>query len=278
MPVTPDRPAPAAVLLALATIVTLAGCAGAPPEPPRNISQIPNAQPRPLPRSPYGNPPSYSVFGETYYVLESARGYRDTGIASWYGEKFHGRRTSSGEPYDMYAMTAAHKTLPLPTFVRVTNLNNERQIVVKVNDRGPFHDDRIIDLSYTAARKLGIIRNGSAPVRVEAIVPGADVRVASAAMATPTATAPAAPAAPPPVYGHYLQAGAFMAPHNAEELAARLRAAGLSHVFVDPPDVDDFYRVRLGPFRDAVALDAARQRLRALGVSFRAITTELPAE
>lgn len=132
---------------------------------------VPPAVPKAEPRSRYGNPESYVVFGKRYHVLESAEGYREKGLASWYGTKFHGRRTSSGEPYDMFAMTAAHKTLPLPTYVRVTNLENGRSLIVKVNDRGPFHPGRIIDLSYTAAVQLGVHIQGFAKVEVETVYP-----------------------------------------------------------------------------------------------------------
>lgn len=136
-----------------------------------NAERIPNAVPRVEPRSRYGNPDSYVVNGKRYYVKASSRGYAERGRASWYGKKFHGHRTSSGETYDMYAMTAAHKTLPLPTYVEVTNLDNNRKIIVKVNDRGPFHPGRIIDLSYAAAKKLGMTGHGTAPVEVRALDP-----------------------------------------------------------------------------------------------------------
>lgn len=321
--------------LMLAAMLALAGCSslpsgdGGPTGPHPDLAEIPDAVPQTLPRSSRGNPASYSVFGKTYYVRDSASGYIATGIASWYGRKFQGRPTSSGEPYDMYAMTAAHKTLPIPTFVRVTNLRNNRQVVVKINDRGPFHDGRIIDLSYAAAWKLGIVNHGSAPVRVEAIVPGslrtastspgaapASLRAASAAETIPAAYTtseatdaagetgeirglvnspangtgavgdattsvlrqagntrdPATSASEAPDETRYLQAGAFTDQENARTLADYLRGAGLAQVFVmPPPDGGTYYRVRLGPFEDPVALDAARQRLRALNVPFTSV-------
>ena len=136
-----------------------------------DVSSVPDATPRIEPKSKYGNPPSYVVNGKRYYVMDSVKDYVENGIASWYGQKFHGRRTSSGETYDMYAMTAAHKSLPLPTYVEVRNLNNDKRVIVKVNDRGPFHDNRIIDLSYTAAAKLDIISKGTGLVEVRAIDP-----------------------------------------------------------------------------------------------------------
>jgi rare lipoprotein A len=145
--------------------------------------------PRPEPRSRYGNPPFYDVFGKRYFVLPTSAGYVERGIASWYGPGFHEVRTSTGEPYDMYGMTAAHKTLPLPAYVRVTNLQNGRSIVVRVNDRGPFVGNRIIDLSYTAAAKLDMLRNGTAIVEVRAIDPTAPESVGRTANATPVAAA-----------------------------------------------------------------------------------------
>jgi rare lipoprotein A len=147
------------------------------------------------PRSKYGNPESYEVNGQTYRVLDTARGYRERGLASWYGEDFHGKRTSSGEPYNMHAMTAAHRTLPLPSYVRVTNLQNRREVIVRVNDRGPFHGDRIIDLSFAAATELGIVRDGTAEVEVVAVDP---VLAAANMDNTVPPPRPAPPPAPPP--------------------------------------------------------------------------------
>ena len=134
-------------------------------------TRVANAVPKVEPRSKYGNPDSYVVRGKQYTVRKTAVGFSQRGIASWYGTKFHGHRTSSGEPYNMYAMTAAHKTLPIPSYVEVTNLDNRRKIVVRVNDRGPFHDGRIIDLSYVAAKKLGITATGTGQVEIRAIDP-----------------------------------------------------------------------------------------------------------
>lgn len=142
------------------------------PKPPRDLASIPDAVPRAEPRSRYGNPETYEVFGKKYRVMKSARGHIERGLASWYGPGFHAERTSSGEPYNMYSMTAAHKTLPIPSYVRVTHLGNGRSIVVRVNDRGPFVGNRIIDLSYTAAYKLGMIGTGTAPVEIRVLQPG----------------------------------------------------------------------------------------------------------
>jgi len=141
------------------------------PEHNIDIASIPNAQPRIVPYSRYGNPASYVVYGKRYDVMSNSNRFEQQGTASWYGTKFHGRKTSSGEPYDMFAMTAAHKSLPLPTWIEVTNLSNQLRIIVKVNDRGPFVDDRILDLSYAAASKLGVIETGTAPVSIRAINP-----------------------------------------------------------------------------------------------------------
>lgn len=147
-----------------------------PSDTPRELTQgdldaIPDAVPVAEERSRYGNPSEYEVDGKTYHVMDSADGYEQEGIASWYGPDFQGKRTSSGEPYDMYLMTAAHRTLPIPTYLEVTNLDNGRTVVVRVNDRGPFHSDRILDLSYVAARKLGIVGPGTGRVRIRALVP-----------------------------------------------------------------------------------------------------------
>lgn len=135
----------------------------------KNWDEIPDAVPRDEAKSKYGNPDSYEVLGKRYYVMDSSEGFRQKGEASWYGTKFHGQRASSGETYNMYAMTAAHKTLPLPTYVEVKNLDNGRKAIVKVNDRGPFHDGRIIDLSYAAATKLGVVATGTAPVEIRVV-------------------------------------------------------------------------------------------------------------
>lgn len=173
-----------AVILATAALVAslLSACATAPKRggyfqddgpgasPPANLDRIADAEPRVEPLNPAANNP-YSVFGRQYVPYRSLRPYRERGIASWYGRKFHGQRTSSGERYDMYAMTAAHPTLPIPSYARVTDLKNGRSVVVRINDRGPFYSGRIIDLSYAAAYKLGYVGAGSARVEVDAILP-----------------------------------------------------------------------------------------------------------
>jgi rare lipoprotein A len=165
------------VLVALAGLLGLfSGCSSGPakdsaPGGAPDLAGIPDAVPKVEPKSKYGNPESYVVFGKRYYTKASSKGHVERGLASWYGKKFHGRRTSSGERYDMHAMTAAHKTLPLPTYARVTNVQDGRSVVVKINDRGPFHGKRVIDLSYSAARKLGVVAKGTAMVEVRAIDP-----------------------------------------------------------------------------------------------------------
>ncbi len=136
-----------------------------------DVNHVPNAKPQIEPLSKYGNPPKYKALGKEYKVMKHSKGYTAEGMASWYGQKFHGRRTSSGEPYDMFSMTAAHPSLPLPTYAAVKNLENGKEVIVKINDRGPFASNRIIDLSYTAARKLGLYSKGTAKVRVTAIDP-----------------------------------------------------------------------------------------------------------
>lgn len=141
------------------------------PDQPPDVSNVPDAVPRVEPLSRSGNRPTYEVWGKTYHVLSDPAGYEKRGTASWYGEKFHGYATASGEIYDMYKMSAAHRSLPLPTYARVTSLDNDRSVIVKVNDRGPFHGDRLIDLSYAAAARLDILGNGTGRVRVEAIDP-----------------------------------------------------------------------------------------------------------
>jgi len=162
-------------LITILFMMILVGCGSfttvqdGPPTQKIDIAKIRNAVPKALPHSRYGNPSSYVVYGKRYYVKKSAKGFVERGMASWYGMKFHGRRTSSGEPYNLYGMTAAMRTLPIPTFVKVTNLQNNRQVIVKVNDRGPFNDRRIIDLSYAAAAKLGVLKNGTAFVEVRSI-------------------------------------------------------------------------------------------------------------
>jgi rare lipoprotein A len=218
------------------------------------------------PRSARGNPLAYEVFGKRYFVLATSEGYRERGVASWYGPDFHARPTSSGEPYDMYGMTAAHKTLPIPAYARVTNLTNGRSVVVRINDRGPFVDNRIIDLSYTAAHKLDMTRAGTAFVEVEVITPGSlgeAARGIDAPQAVPGLSSPRL----------YLQAGAFGVAVNAERLAQQLRGAGIEQIVVlNPNATSALYRVRAGPIADVASFDILAARIARLGVESRLIT------
>lgn len=304
----------ASVRLAAAAAIglCLAGCFAArrPPPPPTRVppsvppppaaarapapQSVPDAVPRYEPRSPYGNPPFYDVFGKRYFVLSSSADYVERGVASWYGPGFHEELTSTHEPYDMYAMTAAHKTLPLPCYVRVTNLQNGRSVVVRVNDRGPFVGNRIIDLSYTAAAKLDMLRDGTAMVEVRTVGPtspsGGIVTASnrdaapfvSKAVPLPAAAAPAAagarPAQPPaiapapvtsaPASSLFVQAGAFADPANAERLAGKLRVGGYGKVFIRDDVVAGrrMYRVRIGPVPDVPQFDRIVTALERVGV------------
>jgi rare lipoprotein A len=231
-----------------------------PDETPRDVSQIPDAVPRHEPLASTGNKP-YTVFGVNYVPLADARDYRERGIASWYGKKFHGRRTSSGEPYDMYAMTAAHRTLPLPSYVRVTNLQNGRSVIVRVNDRGPFLHNRLIDLSYAAASRLGVIGTGTAMVEVQVVSPGAPV--ASPERSAVSAIGNARTADRPPRL--MLQVGAFAQRENALAIHDRLKAAGFTPIRVEPATTatHSVFRVRIGPIAsveqgDRLVADVAR--------------------
>ena len=258
--------------------------------PPPNLGQIPDAVPRAEPLRPANMRP-YTVMGRTYTPMTRLAPYRERGIASWYGRRYHSQKTASGEPYDMYAMTAAHITLPIPSFARVTNLANSRSVVVRINDRGPFHSDRLIDLSYTAAYKLGVLGGGRALVEVELIQPDAvapavapvtDAPAAAAqapatdgATVTPLAKSEPLIAAPvlavtttPEARGVFLQLGAFGAQDNADNYLARLRMqvewlAPTLHVYPK----DGLFRVHAGPYANQTEARAAADRLnQALGI------------
>lgn len=223
-----------------------------------DVSNIPDAQPRTEPRSKYGNPESYVVFGQRYHVMKSAKGYRQKGVASWYGSKFHGHRTSSGESYNMYAMTAAHKTLPLPSYVRVTNLENQKSIVVRVNDRGPFHDNRIIDLSYAAAKKLGITANGTGKVQVSHIDPGQKPRRrrVSALSSNDTQTTDNKSLGTQVSKNIFLQIGAYAHKSNAEQMRQRVATMLESGEINTGYNIENkLYRVRIGPLASAQEAD-----------------------
>ena len=226
-----------------------------PAPPPGDLLAIPDAVPRIEPRARLGNPPFYDVLGHRYYVLASAEGYVARGVASWYGPTFHGVRTAIGEPYDMFAMTGAHKTLPLPCYVRVTNLRNGKSVVVRVNDRGPFVANRLIDLSYTAALKLDMIREGTTLVEVRAITAGepASSELTRASEAPPAEL--------------FVQAGAFANETNAQHLLERLREAGFANAFVMArPEKSRLYRVRIGPVATVPEYDQLIARLEKFGI------------
>ncbi len=223
-----------------------------------DVASIPNAVPRDEPRSKYGNPAHYDVLGKRYYTMSDSHGYVERGIASWYGTKFHGKRTSSGEPYDMYAMTAAHKTLPLPSYVEVTNLENGRKVIVRVNDRGPFHENRIIDLSYSAASKLGVLAKGTGMVEVRAI---------SAGQAPTSIVSEVKYPEPDALVGLYLQVGAFSTSSRAEQIKKQLQQAIGDAVLIVPltkPE-GNLYRVRVGPLANVEYGDTLASRLVDLG-------------
>lgn len=234
---------------------------------PANIDATPDAAPRTEPLYRYANRP-YVVLGQTYTPLTAPGNYKERGIASWYGKKFHGQRTSSGETYDMYGMTAAHPTLPIPSYARVTNLANNKSVVVRINDRGPFLHDRIMDLSYTAAHKLGIVGNGSSQVEVVSIVPDAAVAT-SIAIADPVTSEPLAPATVPaaasvlPAGGNvYLQIGAFKSQQGAESFLAKMRiefdGSGKQVVLYQK---DELVRVHIGPYTSSEEAHATAERL-----------------
>jgi rare lipoprotein A len=237
------------------------------------------AIPRDEPRSRYGNPPVYEVYGVRYRVMPSSYGYQERGVASWYGEKFHGRATSSQEPYDMHAMTAAHKTLPLPTYVEVRNLRNNKSVIVRVNDRGPFVDNRIIDLSYSAAKELDLIRDGTGLVEVTAISfdpqPASD-RTLRAESSPPTTTESAARPGQAREAAIFVQVGAFGDPENARRRFSELRDSGLAKAFVveDTSRSPALYRVRIGPISDVEQYDALVVHLRNMGISESHLVTD----
>jgi peptidoglycan lytic transglycosylase len=254
--------------LAVLALVALVACGTAPrgprsgapasgrdgpgPNPPPNLAQVPDAEPRLEPFRSGGPNKPYEVFGRSYTPLAGDAPLSERGLASWYGRKFHGRPTSSGEPYDMYAMTAAHKTLPLPCYAEVTNLRNGRSIVVRINDRGPFVANRLIDLSYVAAAKLDMLREGTTLVEVR------------------TLNAPETPL-PAPVVAQsdlYIAAGAFAEESNATRLLSTLRAAGIGPVFIREATVNErhLFRVRVGPVPDVAEFDRLVDELRGVGI------------
>ncbi|MBO9662219.1 septal ring lytic transglycosylase RlpA family protein [Dokdonella sp.] len=256
---------------------------GGPDAPAIDVSKIPEPVPKAEPRSRYGNRETYSVLGRSYRVLPDARGYSERGVASWYGNKFHGYMTSSFEPYDMYAFSAAHKTLPLPSYARVTNLENGKSVVVRVNDRGPFHENRLIDLSYAAAVKIGVWPKGTGLVEVRAIDPERPDALPPTQVASIAPSRPIVPARadePPPSAGGapriYLQIGAFGDRANAERAVANATRAGLDRVDIQSATVDGrtVHRVRVGPLPDVDAADAMTERIEQLGLGAPRVAIE----
>jgi len=214
-------------------------------------------QVRNLPKSRSGNRPVYSVFGQEYHVMDTAKGFAEWGVASWYGKKFHGRATSSGEIYDMHKLSAAHKHLPLPTFVRVTRIDNGQSIIVKVNDRGPFVDDRSIDLSYAAAAQLGMLDSGKTDVFIEAL-------------STHETTDMAELDTPPIIIvpsDQYVQVGAFSDKSNADRLLQRLQESMSLNVGISHDATRQLYRVRVGPLGDEIMVREALDSLALAGVA-----------
>ncbi|HEX4985857.1 MAG TPA: septal ring lytic transglycosylase RlpA family protein [Burkholderiales bacterium] len=283
------------MVLAIVLAVAIAGCSSAPTRPgskaggyylddgpganpPANPDAIPEPVPTLEPINRFASRP-YSVLGHAYTPYTQLTPYKARGIASWYGKRYHGRKTSIGETYDMYAMSAAHTILPLPSYARVTNLANGRSVVVRVNDRGPFHEDRLIDLSWLAAQRLGLLGRGSGMVEVEAIIPDAG---------TPPAPAAPAPAAAPPVAvpdspavaaepgGIYVQLGAFSVAQNADAFLDKIRLdvpwlSGATNVYKN----GKLYRVHAGPYTSREEADRVAQRVqRELG--FKAIVLDKP--
>jgi len=259
------------------------------PAPPPDILSTPDAVPRVEPRGARGNPPSYEVFGKRYYVMASSEGWVERGTASWYGPGFHAQATSLGETYDMYAMTAAHKTLPIPAYAEVTNLRNGRKVIVRINDRGPFVGDRIIDLSYTAAAKLDMLLAGTAPVEIRVITPQGGCCEPGAGSAAPLELPAAPPPPPPPVIvvnaplpasggpqPMFIQAGVFADHENARRRVEVLLAAGVELASLDEMPRGDrtLHRVRIGPFASIEEFDLNMRRLRTLGITDAHLITE----
>lgn len=224
-----------------------------------DIAAIPDVVPEPVNRTRAGNVSPYTVLGKTYTVMPTEEGYSERGVASWYGEKFHGHQTSNGEIFDMYKVSAAHKSLPIPSYLQVTNLENNRSIVVRVNDRGPFHGDRIIDLSYAAALKLGYADRGTARVQLEAIVVNSDVGNRTLAANTQSNIVRA------PVVGNkFLQVGAFSSLESARQLSRELNSITSRPVVIRSVNSRDngvLHRVRIGPIDNEGEIQTLSRRV-----------------
>ena len=275
------------VLIGIMSMLLIAACASpgkkdAAPKSKNAATRVDRSEtvvPKVEPRSKYGNPDSYVVFGKRYYVMDSSKGYVEEGIASWYGTKFHGRKTSSQETYDMYAMTAAHKSLPLPTYALVTNKENGRSIIVRINDRGPFHDNRIIDLSYAAAVKLGVVTKGTGLVEVRAIDPrtkkvagrskhsnageqGNVIDVSSLEVIEQSAQSTAEKQV-----DIYVQVGAFRSRDNAVKLKSQFAGLNVGGVSVHGYSLHSkpIYKVRVGPLETVEQADETVEKISQLG-------------
>ncbi len=256
-------------------LLLLAGCASKPESPfidphiqdtsPKNtdfdVSQVPNAVPA-AHDGPIKNTP-YELAGVAYKPISSVAGYTEQGVASWYGTKFHGRRTANGEVYDMYKMTAAHKTLPLPSFVRVTNLENSRSVILRVNDRGPFHGNRLIDLSWVAAKKLGFHQKGTARVKVEGIDPKVFVQAPEETDTALEDDSPSVLAKDKQQPTLFLQLAALKNLQNAQKLRKKVaESLGVTaKVITGVEEPDPFYRVRIGPVASPAELDELLEQL-----------------
>lgn len=228
----------------------------APTQVPINVMKVADAVPKYEKRTRAGNPPEYEIFGKQYKILADSKGYQRKGIASWYGAKFHGKNTSNGEIYDMYAMTAAHKTLPIPSYVRVTNLSNKKSVVVRINDRGPFHENRVIDLSYTAAVKLGIQQKGIGLVEITALEAEKPINTDGSLIFSQKQG-----------MSVYLQIGAFNNPLFAQEAQEKMLAKKItnSRIQVANKEGNQMYKVQIGPFYTDLQIDNINEKLVLLG-------------
>lgn len=236
-----------------------------------DLASIPEVIPEPVRRTAAGNRSPYSVLGKTYYVMPTEEGYSERGVASWYGEKFHGHHTSNGEVFDMYLSSAAHKTLPIPSFLRVTNLENNRSLIVRVNDRGPFHGDRLIDLSYAAALKLGFADRGTTRVQLEAVTPSGPAMDRGAVARTEPQTLTLLAA------GTYVQVGAYATLDAAREVSGQLQNLTNFPVVirqVDSTTAGTLYRVRVGPLSDDRDIQLVSRRVVAANLGSPYTVTE----
>ncbi|NRP58214.1 septal ring lytic transglycosylase RlpA family protein [Marinobacterium sp. xm-a-127] len=238
------------------------------PDNPPDVSNVADAVPVDIPYSRGGNRSTYEVWGKSYNVLPSHIGYRAEGVASWYGLKFHGHKTSNGEIYDIYKMSAAHKSLPIPSFAKVTNLDNGKSVVVRVNDRGPFHENRLIDLSYSAAARLDILKQGTGRVRVEAIDARNLADTTETVEETPQSVASLKQPKPDET-GAFLQVGSYGKESSALSVQRRLSAMdGVQAVIKRVRQGDaEFHRVLVGPLTDTLSIDSMVQSLESMGYS-----------